>query len=262
MKTKLNRIILPTLVVSAVMGGTMAANATTDLGNPYSPTGANYTLTAYQGVNSTNGSGGTTNGAQVNSDFEFKGTLGVAYTDSKNKLTDFGLGIYSSNGLTLSTGLNVQLTQASAASSVSVTMADFDIKSTATAFDYKNKVAPSVLVFGAGNNVLFSADPTAIFNAMTAVAGKDDYWNLDFGKLLSNAGQSANQTIGGFLLYADSTHGEKVPSDPYFITSINGGIPAIPEPRTYLAGAVLVALLIGAHARTVLKNRASAVAAN
>ena len=66
---------------------------------------------------------------------------------------------------------------------------------------------------------------------------------MNFGKLLANAGQSADATISGFLLYADSKNGETPNSDPYFSTSVSGGIPAIPEPRTYLGGAVLVALL-------------------
>lgn len=259
MKTTLlkSRATLPALFAGAFMlAGTTVNAAVGHLGNPYTPSGANYTITATQGINSTNGSGGTTNGAQVNTDFEFKGTLGVSYLNSSNKLTDFGIGLYTSGGTTLSTGLNIALAKPSLASSVSITLADFDITSTATFFN-PNKVEPSILVFGANNTVLFSADPTAIFNAMKPSTGvtSEDYWDLNFGKLLTNAGQSADASISGFLLYADSTRGEKASSDPYFITAVSGGIPAVPEPRTYAAGAVLVALLILGHAKAVLKKK-------
>lgn len=251
----LNRSTLPAMVAGACLLASVHANAAVLLGNPYRPTGAGYTITAVQNVNGADGTGGTNSGAQVNRDFEFNGTLGVAYTDSKNKVTQFGIGLYQNGTATLSTGLNVKLDAISSASSVSVTLADFDITTSATFFNL-GKVASSVLVYGANNSVLFSADPTAVFKAMTPVTGQNDYWNLNFGTLLANAGQSSNSLISGFLLYADSTRGEKANSDPYFITSINGGIPMIPEPRTYVGGAVLVALLIFAHAKAVLKKKA------
>lgn len=238
------------------------ANATVELGNPYRPTGANYTIIAKQGVNSSNGNGGTSTGAQVNQDFEFKGTLGVSYTGSGGKKgstsTDFGIGIYSAGGVTLSTGLEIKLDQPSTASTVTVTLADFDLSSTATFFN-PGKVESSVLVYGAGGNVIFSASPTQVFNALvntTGANGSEDYWNLNFGTLLQQNGQSSATPISGFLLYADSTNGEKVPSDPYFITSINGGMTAVPEPATYVGGLALVALLISAHAKAVLKKKA------
>jgi hypothetical protein len=255
---------LSLLGASALCIAATPANATVDLGNPYAPAGASYTITAKSGINSTNGSGGTSAGAQVNQDFEFKGTLGVAYTGSSGKnagkQTEFGLGIYSDGG-TFSTGLDVHLNQPSVASSVSITLADFDLKSTATFFN-PNKVEASILVYGANNTVLFSADPAAVFAALSPSTGQttEDYWDLNFGKLLSNAGQSSNTSISGFLLYADSTDGEKVASDPYFLVSVNGGIPVIPEPSTYVGGAVLVAFLIGMHARAVLKKKSASLA--
>lgn len=250
------RSLVPALVAGALTVAVSHANATVDLGNPYAPTGADYTITAKQNVNSVNGSGGTSTGAQVNSDFEFKGTLGVAYTNAAGKKTEFGVGIYSDGGSTFSTGLDVTLKQPSIASSVTITLADFDIHSGATFFN-PQKVESSILVYGANNVVLFSADPAAVFKALTPATGqtKEDYWNLNFGTLLSNAGQSANTAISGFLLYADSTNGEKVASDPYFLVSVNGGIPMVPEPSTYMGGFGVIALLIGMHARMVAKKR-------
>lgn len=261
--------IVPALVLGMIAIGNSTARATVLLGNPYTPTGATYTVSAVQGINSTNGSGGTKAGAQVNRDFEFQGTLGVSYTDPNGGggkkggaggLTDFGIGIYSSGGLTLSTGLEVQLNSPSAASSVTVTLADFDIHA-GDAFFNPRKVESSVLVYGADHtSVLFSASPADVFKALVNTSGpngSEDYWNLNFGTLLSNAGQSSSTPIGGFLLYADSNNGEKVPSDPYFITSINGGVPItpVPEPSTYVGGITLVALLIGTHAKAVLKRK-------
>ena len=260
-KTVANKLQIATkatlclLSASALLVAASSANATVNLGNPYTPTGASYTITAKSGINSTNGSGGTSNGAQVNSDFEFQGTLGVAYTTSAGKLTEFGIGIYK-DGTTFSTGLDVQLHQPSMASNVSITMADFDLKSTATFFN-PGKVESSILVYGANNTVLYSANPTAVFGAMTPSTGQttEDYWDLNFGTLLANGGLPSNTTISGFLLYADSANGEKVPSDPYFLVAVNGGIPVVPEPSTYLGGAAVIAFLIGMHARAVLKKK-------
>lgn len=265
-KTAANKLQIATkatltlLGASALLLAVSPAYATVDLGNPYTPTGASYTITAKQNVNSVNGSGGTSTGAQVNQDFEFKGTLGAAYTTAAGKKTEFGIGIYSDGGSTFSTGLNISLHQPSIASSVNITLADFDLKSTAAFFN-PNKVEASILVYGLNNTVLFSADPTAVFKALTPSTGQtsEDYWDLNFGTLLANAGQSANTTISGFLLYADSAHGEKVPSDPYFLVAVNGGIPQVPEPSTYIGGAALIALLIGAHTRAVLKKKTSSL---
>jgi hypothetical protein len=250
--------LLPALVAGVLALASVNANATVQLTNPYTPAGADYTITAFQGVNSTNGSGGTSNGAVVNSDFEFKGTLGVSYSPTGGgKLTDFGLGIYSSGGSTVSTGLNISLHQTSIASSLTITLADFDI-STKDPFFKTGKVESSILVFGPGNTLLFSANPTSVFNAMTPSSKGSDYWDLNFGKLLSNAGISPNSGISGFLLYADSANGEKVGSDPYFLTSI-GAFTPVPEPSTYIGGLAIVALLIGAHAKAVLKRKSQSL---
>jgi hypothetical protein len=246
--------LLPALVAAVSALVTVNANATVELGNPYTPAGADYTITAKQGVNSTNGSGGTSTGAQVNQDFEFKGTLGVSYSPTNNgKFTDFGVGIYN-NGGTFSSGLNITYHQPAVASTASVTLADFDIQSNATFFN-PQKVEASVLVYSGANT--FSFNPTQVFAALqntTGPNGNEDYWNLNFGTLLSNSGQSSNTPITGFLLYADSTNGEKVGSDPYFITSI-GGFTPVPEPSTYVGGLALIGLVIAAHLKGGLKRR-------
>ena len=251
--------MLPALVAGVLALVIASANATVQLGNPYTPAGADYTITAKQGVNSTNGSGGTSTGAVVNQDFEFKGTLGVSYSPTNNgNFTDFGVGIYSSGGSTFSSGLQITYHQPALASSASVTLADFDLHSNATFFN-PQKVEASVLVFSGANT--FSFDPAQVFAALTNTTGpngNEDYWNLNFGKLLTNAGQNANMTINGFLLYADSNNGEHVGSDPYFITSI-GGIVPVPEPSTYIGGLAIVALLIAAHAKAVLKRKSQSV---
>ena len=253
-KNLITKTAMPALVAGVLALMNTNANATVQLTNPYTPTGADYTITAWQGVNSTNGSGGTSSGAVVNSDFEFKGTLGVSYSPTAGgKLTDFGIGIYSQGGSTVSTGLNITLKQPAFASSVTATLADFDLKSTATFFN-PAKVEASVLVYSGANT--FSFNPTQVFAALKNTTGPtgEDYWNLNFGTLLSNSGQSASTAISGFLLYADSANGEKIGSDPYFITSI-GGFTPVPEPSTYIGGLALVALLVSAHAKAVLKRK-------
>ena len=196
---------LPAFLAAA----TSQANATVQLTNPYTPAGADYTITAKSGISGANGSGGTSAGALVNQDFEFKGTLGVSYTPAGGKMTDFGIGLYS-NGGTFSSGLQVTYHQPAIASTALVTLADFDIKSNAAFFN-SQKVEASVLVYSGANT--FSFNPTQVFAALTNTTGpnnNEDYWNLNFGTLLTNAGQSANTPISGFLLYADANNGEKL----------------------------------------------------
>ena len=151
-KNLITKTAMPALVAGVLAFMSTNANATVQLTNPYTPAGADYTITAQQGINSTNGSGGTSNGAVVNSDFEFKGTLGVSYSPTGGgKLTDFGIGIYSTDGDF--PGLQITYHQPAIASTASVTLADFDIKSNATFFN-PNKVEASVLVLHWGQYLL------------------------------------------------------------------------------------------------------------
>src|SRR4051812_29047611 len=72
-------------------------------GNPFRPTGANFTITAVQGISDANPQGVSGVSPQVNRDFEFQGTTGVSYDTGGGHLTDFGLGLYTSGASTFST---------------------------------------------------------------------------------------------------------------------------------------------------------------
>lgn len=248
------RLLLASAGLLALSSATQAAVL---LGHSYTPTGANYTMTAAQGIDAASPLGKSSFSPQVNRDFEFDQTFGVAYDKGGGSVTQFGLGLYADAAKqTQSTGLNIQFNGLVSASTVSIVLADFDIKAT-DAFFNPNKVEPGLILLGANNSIFANATPENIFAAMvpTTVPGassKEDYWKLDFGKLLQQLGKS-DANIQGFLLYADASHGEKPNSDPYFLMSVGGGIPMIPEPSTYLGGIALIALLLGTHARAVVK---------
>lgn len=231
----------------------------TRLGNPFTPTGANFTVTAVQGVDENNltGQGGN---PQVNQDFEIAGTTGVTY-DNSGKLTDFGLGLYQdSSKSTESTGIRVDYNQAVTAGSVHVTLADFDIKSGDTFFNV-NKVEPTLLLLS-GNNIVAVAKPSDIFSAMTLVTtgavDKGDTWDLSFAKVLQNLNLNSNTQINGFILAADRTAGEKANSDPYLLVNIGNGIPEVPEPSSYIAGAFAIAVAVFGHRHMRRKQAAQA----
>jgi hypothetical protein len=168
--------------------------------------------------------------SQVNTDFEFDGGIGVSYADpSTGKLTDFGIGLYQGSGnQTLSTGLRISLSQPTDAASLTITLADFDIKSGKDTFFNPKKVEPSILLLGPGGVVYASASPADIFSLLTpdtASGGKGkkkgggvDLWTLNFGALLKSL-NLADTTITGYVLYADSKGGETAKSDPYFFVS-------------------------------------------
>jgi hypothetical protein len=245
------------LGASALLTAVSTANATVELGNPFIPTGADYSITGVAAINPTNGNGGSSSGAQVNRDFEFKGAYGVSYTQA-GKLVPFGLGLYTdSSGALKSGGLNVTFNNVSLASSVNITLCDFDIDTKATFFN-PGKVEPSIQIYGAGGVLIGTATPTNVFNSMKPSSQGKDYWDLNFGALLSSMGQSPNAGISGFLLYADSNAGEKANSDPYFLVAV-AGVPMVPEPSTYVGGAALIALLLGLHTRAVLKKKNSSL---
>lgn len=247
-----------TSAIALIIGAAATAQATVDLGNPYTPTGANYSISAVQGIDSSSAMGSSNSSTQVNLGFEFSDGIGVAY-DNGGKAKEFGIGLYSLGGgksaTSESTGLNIKFNQATLASTVSITLADFDIQAGKDTSFKSGKVAPSILLLS-GNSVVGSADPTQIFASMTPTTGQtksSDYWKLDFSKLLQNA-NIKNGNITGFLLYADDKNGEKANSDPYFLTAISGGagMPVVPEPGTYAAGLGLIALI----AITAVRSRA------
>ena len=236
------------------------ASAVVLLGQPYNPGGdANYTISAVQGIDASNPLGKDGFSPQVNRDFEMPGVIGVSYDTGGGKLTDFGLGLYSANGATQSTGLRIDYTSQVSASSIVVTLEDFDIKAGKDKSFNPQKVEPTLLLLGANNTIFAKADPTAIFSALTPVTnnGKavDDTWNLDFSKVLANLNLADGQ-ISGFILGADMANGEKPNSDPYLLLSVGNGIPSVPEADTYMVG--LFGVGIAFVSARKLKRRAAA----
>jgi hypothetical protein len=228
------------LVGLLALAASNTASAVTLLGQSYTPSAdANYTISAVQGIDASNPLGKTGVNPQVNRDFEFQGAIGVSYDTGGSKLTDFGLGLYTAAGATQSTGLRIDFNSAVTASSIVVTLEDFDIKAGKDTFFNPQKVEPTLLLLGDNNTILGKADPTKLFSALTPVAngakGSEDTWNLDFSKVLANL-NLADGPIRGFILGADMANGEKANSDPYLLLSVGNAIPAVPEADTYMVG--------------------------
>jgi hypothetical protein len=236
-----------------------ASFAVTLEGNPFRPTGANYTLTAVQGINPSVPLGATGVSPQVNRDFEFQGSTGVSYDTGGGTLKDFGLGLYTdSAGKTQSTGLLTTYDSLVTASSVTITVEDFDIKAGKDTSFNSGKVEPGIVIFGTNHSILASLTPAQIFPLLVAnnsvpSGASGDTWDLNFGALL-NSIHLADQNISGFLLYADQSNGEKASSDPYLLVSIGNGIPTVPEPGTYMVGLSAIALALF-NARKALKKK-------
>jgi hypothetical protein len=229
-------------------------------GQPFTPTGANFTISAVQGINASNPTGTSGFNPQVNGDFEFQNSIGVSYDQGGGKLKDFGIGLYQDSAHnTQSTGLRINYNQLVQASSVTITIEDFDIN-TGDTFFKTGKVEPSITLFGPGGTVFASLTPTAIFKNLVAntTAGPKttDVWDLNFGAVLSSL-KLADGPITGFLLYADALNGEKTNSDPYLLVAVGPGIPQVPEPANYLAGIAALAML-GAYHLNLLRKRVSA----
>src|SRR6185369_9094593 len=106
------------------------ASAVVILGQPYNPGGtANFTISAVQGIDAANPLGKTGFNPAVNKDFEFQNAIGVSYDKGNGSRTDFGLGLYAGPGnVTQSTGLRIDYNTLVSASSIIVTVEDFDIK--------------------------------------------------------------------------------------------------------------------------------------
>ena len=215
-------------------------DAVTHQGNPYVPAGANFKIFAHQGITPSNPFGDAETAAQVNLNFEFTPSIGVSYTGADGKLKDFGIGLYAPmKNAIASTGLEIAYNQPVDASSVTITLEDFDIDTKAIFFN-STKVEPALLLLGPGNTIYGSATPQDIFpnlvpNMAGSAGGKGatDVWDLNFGNLL-NTLHLADAPITGFLLYADMNNGEKPSSDPYLLVSAGNGIPAVPEPNSAL----------------------------
>ena len=256
------RIVAAALMLLVTPVCFAAKTSVTDLGQAYTPPGANFSISALQGIDA-NGGGGTTNGASVIQNFETVSTYGVSYTDSKNKVQDFALGIYGTAGKgphqagsIFSTGLEVDYFQPVLASSTSFVLTDFDLKSGASGF-LSNKVEPSLLLLNTDGSIFASATPAQIFPNLTAVADPlggngGDWYNLNTAGLLSTLGQ-ADGAIGGVILYADQSNGEKVGSDPYQLYSVGNGTTVVPEPGSgFLVVVIGCGVLLRSRKRSLL----------
>lgn len=233
------------------------AHATFLRGQPYTPTGADFTMTAVQGIDAAHPNGNSSFNPQINGDFEFKDSIGVTYDQGGGHTKDFGLGLYQDSAHnTVSTGIRVNYNELVSASSITITIEDFDIQAGHDTFFKTGKVEPSITLFGPGGTVFANLTPTAIFNNMTVnttPGNPTDVWDLNFGKVLASM-HIADGPISGFLLYADALNGEQNNSDPYLVVAIGNGIPQVPEPANYLAGLAAI-LMLGISHMTVLRRK-------
>ena len=255
---KLKHFFASSLVAAALAGAGSTANAVVLLGNPYTPTGADYQITALQGIDASHPMGQSGFNPQVNHDFEFDGSTGVSYDTGGGTLKDFGLGLYNgANNAVQSTGLRIDYNSLVTASSVVVTIEDFDIKAGHDTFFNSGKVEPTLLLLGANNSIFAQANPTDIFSALSPVSGggKADVWDLNFQQLLSNL-NIADGAISGFILGADMAHGEKPNSDPYLLVSVGSGIPVIPEASTYAGGLFGIGIALASLIRSLKRRTA------
>ena len=247
------------LVGLLVLAASSVANAVVILGQPYNPGGdANFTISAVQGIDASNPMGKTGFNPAVNKDFEFPNAIGVSYDKGGGTRTDFGIGLYAGPGnVTQSTGLRIDYNTLVTASSITVTVEDFDIKAGKATFFNPQKVEPTLLLLGANNTIFASANPTQLFSALTPANGalQGDTWTLDFAKVLQNLNLADGQ-ISGFILGADMANGERPNSDPYLLVAVGNGIPMVPEADTYMVGLFGIGVAL-ASAKKLKKSRAS-----
>lgn len=258
---------LPALLAALLFVAASSANAVvTLLGNPYTPSGANFSIYAVQGLDLSTGNGSGGN-PQVNRGVEFDDGLGVSYSQPNGNLTHFGLGLYSdAQHQVQTTGLRVQYNTLVDPFSLTLRLEDFDLGANDTFFK-SDKVEPGILLLGANNTILANALPTDIWSALSVVPGGkggkgfSDVWDLSFTQLFANLNLQ-NTPISGFVLYADQTRGERPNSDPYFLVSAGNGIPAIPEPPTYFAGIAAFVFALVFHVQQARKRKRLIIARN
>lgn len=223
------------LAISSAANGGPKPGGVTRAGNPFTPSGADFSITALQGIDASDPFGKSGFSPQVNENFESNPSIGVSFDQGNGTLTDFGLGLYQNTANQVqSTGLDIQYNLPVDAASVTITVEDFDLKAGDTNFNFAQKVAPTILLLQ-GNSIYATATPSDIFPnlvAATTTNQKGDVWNVSFSGLLSTLGK-ADAPITGFILSADSVNGETPNSDPYLLVTVGNGT-AVPEPTTYL----------------------------
>lgn len=259
MKT-INRSVCLAIAIGLAIAS-QNANATFLRGQPYTPAGANFSMSAVQGIDPSHQTGTSGFHPQVNGDFEFKNSIGVSWDDGTGKLKDFGLGLYQDNAHnTFSTGLNITYNTLVQASSITITVEDFDIQAGHDTAFKPNKVEPGILIFGPGGSIFANLTPAQIFPYLklnnNAGGAKDDTWDINFGDVLSGL-KIADGPVSGFLLYADMLNGEQASSDPYLLVAIGNGTP-VPEPGTWMAIIAVALMLGGSHLTVLRRNRATA----
>ncbi len=258
-------VFVPCVAVALFLSSAASSSAVTLVGSPFRPAGASFTISAAQGINASHPTGDSSFSPQVNQDFEFPGSTGVSYQKG-GQLTDFGLGLYSdSNNAINSTGLRINYDQLVKASSVTITLEDFDIQAGKDTFYNPNKVEPIITLFGPGGSIFATFNPHDIFPNMTpnttagGKKGSSDVWDISFAGLL-NTLHLADGPISGFLLSADMAAGEKPSSDPYLLVAVGSGIPTIPEASNYMAGVAAILFAGLFHLRQFrLRKRAATI---
>lgn len=256
-----------------------------NLGSPFTPAGANFSLTALQGgtPDASTITGSSTAGAQVSIGGELQ-TLGqppqptgfgVSVLGPNGQLNfnqQEGLGLYQPSGgnSVAADGLLITYTGPVTASSVTLTLADFDLNvhnitagTTAAQGLMANnqpvsflhdKVSPQILIQTAGGTVI-NVDPISnasslILKSMEFASTQTnaDTWTINIGTLLNGLGVNPNTAITSIDLTEsknavfDNNNGQPqsltTNSDPYFlIAAANGTV--VPEPSS-------IALIIGA----------------
>lgn len=224
--------------VAVLASANMVHAAVIDLGSPFTPAGANYTITAVQGIDAANPLGNSGLSPTVNQNFEFPGVYGVNYQNNAGGVSQGGLSLYNNGpgGGIQSTGLRVDYNTLVSASSVNITVEDFDIKNN-TAWGSTSKARPNITLLGAGGVVIGTATPDQVLPNLVAAGGGSDIWNVNLGGLLSTMGL-ANQSVSGYLLsaanYAGNVFQGPTTDDPYLLVNAGNGIPVIPETSSFL----------------------------
>lgn len=290
MQSKISNYLLSLALALAISCASLNA-AEQNLGPVFTPAGANFSLTALQGVtpDASTITGSSTAGAQVSIGGELQTgapaqPTGFGVSVFGNGKLNFnnqqGLALYQPNGANsvAADGLLISYTGAVTASSVTLTLADFDLHVTpavgTTAADalmannqlvsfLHNKVSPQILIQTAGGTVI-NVDP--ISNASSLIlkslqfAGTQfnaDTWTLNMGTLLTGLGLNPNTAITAIDLTEsnnavfDNNNGQAqtmaTNGDPYFLIAASNGT-AVPEPST-IALMIYVGVTVGATYR-------------